>query len=50
VGEFDGTGVNVGLRIPLTSDYHLNQGFTHIFKPRCCGAFYNWFVFFRSYV
>ncbi|SVC64022.1 uncharacterized protein METZ01_LOCUS316876, partial [marine metagenome] len=24
VGEFDGTGVNVGLRIPLTSDYRLN--------------------------
>jgi len=30
VGEFDGTGVNVGLRIPLTSDYSLNLGFTHI--------------------
>ena len=30
VGEFDGTGVNVGLRIPLTSDYRLNLGFTHI--------------------
>jgi len=24
VGEFDGIGINVGLRIPLTSDYHLN--------------------------
>ncbi|MFQ6613899.1 MAG: hypothetical protein ACE5D1_03565, partial [Fidelibacterota bacterium] len=23
VGEFDGTGINVGLRIPLTSDYRL---------------------------
>jgi len=32
VGEFDGTGVNVGLRIPLTSDYRLNIGFTHIEK------------------
>ncbi|MFQ6603920.1 MAG: tetratricopeptide repeat protein [Fidelibacterota bacterium] len=32
VGEFDGTGVNVGLRIPLTSDYRLNVGFTHIEK------------------
>ena len=30
VGEFDGTGVNVGLRIPLTSDYRLNLGFTHL--------------------
>jgi len=30
VGEFDGTGINVGLRIPLTSDYRLNLGFTHI--------------------
>ena len=30
VGDFDGTGVNVGLRIPLTSDYRLNLGFTHI--------------------
>ena len=32
VGEFDGTGINVGLRIPLTSDYRLNLGFTHIEK------------------
>jgi len=32
VGEFDGTGLNVGLRIPLTSDYRLNLGFTHIEK------------------
>ena len=32
MGEFDGTGVNVGLRIPLTSDYRLNLGFTHIEK------------------
>jgi len=32
VGEFDGTGANVGLRIPLTSDYRLNLGFTHIDK------------------
>ena len=30
MGEFDGTGVNVGLRIPLTSDYSLNLGFAHI--------------------
>ena len=30
VGEFDGNGINVGLRIPLTSDYRLNLGFTHI--------------------
>ena len=30
VGEFDGTGVNVGLRIPLTSDYRLNLGSAHI--------------------
>ena len=35
VGEFDGNGINVGLRIPLTSDYRLNLGFTHIEKlPR----------------
>ena len=32
VGEFDGNGINVGLRIPLTSDYRLNLGFTHIEK------------------
>ena len=32
VGEVDGTGVNVGLRSPLTSDYRLNLGFTHIEK------------------
>ena len=32
VGEFDGTGINVGLRIPLTSDYRLSLGFTHIEK------------------
>ena len=32
VGEFDGTGVNVALRIPLTSDYRLNLGFTHMEK------------------
>ena len=30
VGEFDGSGINVGLRIPLTSDYRLGLGFTHI--------------------
>ena len=32
MGEFDGIGINVGLRIPLTSDYRLNIGFTHIDK------------------
>ncbi|MBN4080761.1 hypothetical protein JYT44_00210 [Caldithrix abyssi] len=32
VGEFDGNGINVGFRIPLTSDYRLNLGFTHIEK------------------
>ena len=32
VGEFDGIGINVGLRIPLTSDYRLNIGCTHIDK------------------
>ncbi len=32
VGEFDGNGINVGLRIPLTSDYRLNLGFAHIEK------------------
>jgi len=32
VGEFDGIGIYVGLRIPLTSDYRLNLGFTHIEK------------------
>ena len=32
MGEFDGNGINVGLRIPLTSDYRLNLGFTHIEK------------------
>ena len=30
MGEFVGTGVYVGLRIPLTSDYRLNLGFTHL--------------------
>ena len=30
VGEFDGSGINVGLRIPLTSDYRLTVGFTHL--------------------
>ena len=30
MGEFVGTGVYVGLRIPLTSDYRLNLGFAHI--------------------
>ena len=32
MGEFEGTGEHVGLRIPLTSDYRLNLGFTHIEK------------------
>jgi len=41
VGEFDGTGVNVGLRIPLTSDYRLNLGFTHIEKlPNWSGRYW----------
>ncbi len=40
VGEFDGTGVNVGLRIPLTSDYRLSLGFTHIDKLPTWGSRY----------
>ncbi|UCH10083.1 MAG: tetratricopeptide repeat protein [Fidelibacterota bacterium] len=30
IGEFDGSGVNVGLRLPITTDYRLQIGFVHI--------------------
>ena len=30
VGEFDGKGINVGVRIPITSDYRLQVGFVHL--------------------
>ena len=30
IGEFDGGGINLGIRLPLTIDYHLNIGITHI--------------------
>ncbi len=30
IGEFDGRGVNVGIRIPITPDYHLQLGFIHV--------------------
>ena len=29
VGEFDGKGTKLGIRIPLTSDLNLNLEFTH---------------------
>ena len=29
VGEFDGKGAKMGIRIPLTSDLNLNLEFTH---------------------
>ena len=29
VGEFDGKGTKMGIRIPLTSDLNLNLEFTH---------------------
>ncbi len=29
IAEFDGRGVNVGVRIPVTSDYHLQLGLIH---------------------
>jgi len=29
VGEFDGKGTKMGIRIPLTSDLNLNLKFTH---------------------
>ncbi|MCK4688955.1 MAG: hypothetical protein KAT41_01535 [Candidatus Marinimicrobia bacterium] len=32
LGEFDGGGINVGVRVPITSDYCLNLGVTHIEK------------------
>jgi len=42
VGEFDGSGINVGIRIPLTSDYRLSLGFTHIENlPDFSGTTYN---------
>ncbi|UCH62138.1 MAG: hypothetical protein JSU77_10050 [Fidelibacterota bacterium] len=30
IGEFDGSGINVGIRIPITSDYRLQVGFVHV--------------------
>jgi len=30
IGEFDGRGVNVGIRIPITTDYRLQVGFIHV--------------------
>lgn len=30
IGEFDGHGINVGVRIPITSDYRLQVGFVHV--------------------
>ncbi|MFB0515070.1 MAG: tetratricopeptide repeat protein [Candidatus Neomarinimicrobiota bacterium] len=30
IGEFDGRGVNVGIRIPITTDYRLQIGFVHV--------------------
>ena len=30
VGEFDGHGINIGVRIPITSDYRLQVGFVHL--------------------
>ncbi len=30
VGEFDGHGINMGVRIPITSDYRLQVGFVHL--------------------
>ncbi len=32
IGEFDGLGVNVGFRIPITADYRLQIGFIHVEK------------------
>ena len=29
VGEFGGKGTNLGIRIPLTSDFNLNLEFAH---------------------
>lgn len=30
IGEFDGTGINAGISIPLTSDYRLQLGAVHV--------------------
>lgn len=30
IGEFDGRGINVGFRIPITTDYRLQIGFVHV--------------------
>ncbi|GAH67924.1 unnamed protein product, partial [marine sediment metagenome] len=30
IGEFDGRGLNLGLRLPIFSDYHLLLGFVHV--------------------
>ena len=30
IGEFDGRGVNIGVRIPITTDYRLQIGFVHV--------------------
>ena len=30
IGEFDGRGINVGLSLPVTSDYRLQVGFVHV--------------------
>lgn len=30
IGEFDGRGINVGVRIPITTDYRLQVGFVHV--------------------
>jgi len=30
IGEFDGQGVNLGIRIPITTDYRIQIGFVHL--------------------
>ncbi|UCD37602.1 MAG: hypothetical protein JSW54_12365, partial [Fidelibacterota bacterium] len=30
LGEFDGSGINVGLRVPITTDYRIQIGFVHV--------------------
>jgi tetratricopeptide (TPR) repeat protein len=30
IGEFDGRGLNLGIRIPITTDYRLQIGFVHV--------------------
>jgi tetratricopeptide (TPR) repeat protein len=32
IGEFDGRGVNIGIRIPITTDYRMQIGFVHVEK------------------